>query len=191
MSPQAFDRFMVQVGIGTNRKLRRLPAVQRWAYVAGVLSLAAQSPMRGSMLIHDGEHATAQDVAEEATISLRDAGKALEAFRRFGMLERDEQGVEWVHDWDRLNPEPKPSDSPDATRERKRRERARQRLAAGRHASVTRDMGVTSRGSHAPEEEGEGEVKTSSSGAMDQSALERGSATESNGHLHVVEGDAA
>ena len=50
-----FDRFMVVNDIGTGRKLRRLPVVQRWTYVAGVLAIASQSPIRGALLIHDGE----------------------------------------------------------------------------------------------------------------------------------------
>jgi hypothetical protein len=149
----SFDRYMLQVGIGTNRKLRRLPVAQRWAFVAGVLSLAAQSPMRGSMLISDDEPVTPEDVAAEATIPLKDAKATLASLRRLGMLERDEHGIEWVHDWDKLNPDPKPSDSPVATRERKRRQRAKARG----HADVTRD--VTPRGArdiakcHAPEVE--------------------------------------
>lgn len=150
-----FDRFMVHIGIGTNRKLRRLPAVQRWVYVAGVLSLAAQSPIRGALLIADGEPATAEDIAEEATVPVKDARAALASLRRLGMLDRDSDGVEWVHDWDRLNPDPKPSDSPEAARERKRQQRKRERPS---HADVTRDRGrdnsVTSRESHAPEVEG-------------------------------------
>lgn len=151
----SFDRFMVQVDIGTNRKLRRLPPAQRWAYVAGVLPLAAQSPLRGALLITDGEPVTAEDVAEEATVRLCDARACLDALRKLGMLERDELGVEWVHDWDRHNPEPKPSDSPQATRERKRKQRERQKVTTG-HAQVTRDMPEC----HAPEEEGEEKKKT-------------------------------
>ena len=154
---RGFDRYMVQVGVGTNRKLRRLPVVQRWAYVAGVLSLAAQSPIRGALLIADGEPVTEQDVAEEATIPLRDAKAALASLRRLGMLDRDSDGVEWVHDWDALNPDPKPSDSPEATRERKRKERARKQAERnGGHANVTDESRVTPPAGHAPEVEEEG-----------------------------------
>lgn len=162
-----FDRFMVANGIGTNRKLRRLPVEQRWAYVAGVLALASQSPIRGALLITDGEPVTAQDIAHEATIKPAQAAAALASFRKLGMLERDEHGIEWVHDWDRLNPSPKPSDSPDATRARKRDQRARDKAASG---------GVTSHPSHAMsrrevEEEGKTQrnspnhVSTNASGA--------------------------
>jgi hypothetical protein len=157
---QSFDRFMVMVGIGTNRKLRRLPVVQRWTYVAGVLALAAQSPMRGALLITDGEPATAEDVAQEATVPLKDARAALASLRRLGMLTRDEHGIEWVHDWEAVNPDPKPSASPEAARKRKREQRARERAERERHAGVTPPKGVTSgvtsAKSHAPEEEGEG-----------------------------------
>lgn len=135
-----FDRFMCANNIGTNRKLRRLPVAQRWTYVAGVLALASQSPIRGALLITDGEPVTAEDVAEEATVSLAVATGALESFRKLGMLDRDEHGIEWVHDWDKLNPSPKPSDSPDATRARKRDQRARDKAARA---------GVTSRPGHA------------------------------------------
>lgn len=152
-----FDRFMVANNIGTNRKLRRLPVAQRWIYVAGVLALASQSPIRGALLITDGELVTPEDLAEEATVKVSEAKAALESFRRLGMLDRDEHGVEWVHDWDTLNPSPKPSDSPEATRARKREQRARDKAARG---------GVTSRGCHAMsrlEEEGEVEEQQSCS----------------------------
>jgi hypothetical protein len=142
-----FDRFMVSNSIGTNRKLRRLPVAQRWIYVAGVLALASQSPIRWALLITDGEPVTAEDLAQEATVKLSDAKAALASFRRFGMLERDADGVDWVHDWDSMNKDPKPSDSPDATRARKRAQRDRER--EGRHANVTRD----NPGCHAPEVE--------------------------------------
>lgn len=141
-----FDRFMVANAIGTNRKLRRLPVAQRWVYVAGVLAIASQSPLRGALLIADDEPATAEDIAQEATVKVADARAALSSFRKLGMLEVDENGIEWVHDWDAMNPSPKPSDTPAAARERKRRQRDRERGAK-------RDNGVTSRDCHAPEVE--------------------------------------
>ena len=143
----SFDRFMVANSIGTNRKLRRLPVAQRWVYVAGVLALASQSPIRGALLITDSEPATEEDVAQEATVRLAEARAAMESFRRLGMLERDADGVEWVHDWDSMNKDPKPSDSPDATRARKRAQRAKHKAQC--HADVTRDNGKC----HAPEVE--------------------------------------
>lgn len=145
---QPFDRFMVAVDVGTNRKLRRLPVAQRWVYVAGVLALAAQSPWRGALLIALDEPATDDDVALQATVPVKDARAALTALRGLGMLERDEDGVEWVRDWDKMNPEPRASDSAEATRERKRlqRERARQAAASrAGHADVTRDPQAESR----------------------------------------------
>src|SRR5207244_8772514 len=99
----------------------------RWAYVAGVRSLAAQSPIRGALLLTDQEHVTDQDIADEARISPRDAAAAMAKFRELGMLEADDHGVEWVHDWDQINPDPKPSDLPESTRQRKRAQRERQR----------------------------------------------------------------
>lgn len=154
MTRRGFDKFMVESQIGTNRKLRRLPVVQRWVYVAGVLALAAQSPMRGSLLITDGEPVTDEDVAEEATVSVKDARAALASFRRLGMLERDQDGVEWVHDWDKINPDPRPSDSPEETRKRKRAQRLRERESRG-HSNVTHLSRVTPPDSHDPEVEGE------------------------------------
>lgn len=154
-----FDRFMVSNSIGTNRKLRRLPVTQRWVYVAGVLALASQSPIRGALLITDGEPVTAEDLAEEATVKLADARAALESFRRLGMLDRDDHGIEWVHDWDTMNPSPKPSDSPDATRARKRAQRERDKAARN---------GVTSRAGHAmSRREVEGEVEGKAVGSPD------------------------
>lgn len=155
---RTFDRFMVDVGIGTNRKVRRLPVAERWVYVAGILSLAAQSPMRGALLIADGEPATADDIAAQATVPVKHAHDTLQSLHRLGMLDEDTDGVLWVHDWDKINPEPKPSDSPAATRERKRRQREERRNSL----SVTRDMSVTPPPGHAPEVEGEVEVEVGS-----------------------------
>ena len=146
-----FDRFMVSNSIGTNRKLRRLPVAQRWVYVAGVLALASQSPIRGALLITDGEPVTAEDIAQEATVKVSEARAALASFRRFGMLDTDAHGVEWVHDWDAMNRDPKPSDSPEARRARKRAQRDREQR--DRHADVTRDITDC----HTPEGEVEGE----------------------------------
>lgn len=151
---RTFNRFMVADDIGTNRKLRRLPVAERWVYVAGVLALAAQSPIRGALLISDGEPVTDQDVAMQATVPVKTARSAMDALRGLGMLERDKDGIEWVHDWELMNKDPKPSDAPEATRERKRRQRQKSR-------GVTRDTRGGSRGNHAPEVEGEGEVENS------------------------------
>ena len=95
-----FDKFMVSNSIGTNRKLRRLPVAQRWVYVAGVLALASQSPIRGALLITDGEHVTAEDVAAEATVKVSEARAALTSLRYYGMLLLDEHGVDWLPDWE-------------------------------------------------------------------------------------------
>lgn len=161
---RGFDRFMVSNAIGTNRKLRRLPVAQRWVYVAGVLSLASQSPIRGALLITDNEAVTAEDLAEEATVKVADAKAALKALRELGMLDTDDKGVDWVHDWDAMNPAPRPSDSPDAARARKRDQRDREK--ATRRADVTPMSRVTGGDGHAAkravsrgEVEGEGEGK--------------------------------
>lgn len=151
---QSFTKFMVDVRIGTNRKIRRLTVGERWVYVAGVLALAAQSPMRGALLISDDEPVTPKDIASEASVSERQARAAMASLISLGMLDEDADGVLWVHDWDKLNPDPKPSNSPEATRERKRKQRRKDRAAA----NVTRDRGVTEGECHAPEVEEEEEL---------------------------------
>jgi hypothetical protein len=150
-----FDHFMVHVEIGTRRKLRRNFSVpERWCYVAGVLSIAATAPVRGRLLI-EGERADEQDVAERAGVSLTVARSTMTKLREKGMVVPDEDmECERVHDWEEHNPEPK-RDKTAAERAR----RYRERLSRQRNGTVTRDATRDERPRHAPEVEGEGEVR--------------------------------
>jgi hypothetical protein len=127
---------MVSQKIGSDRKIRRLEAGQRWAFIAGVLALAAQSPERGRLLIAEGIAVTDADVAEEAGVSVPVARAALKKLRELGVVTRDDDGFELVTSWPTWQPDPKPSDSREAWRERKRLERGRKRAAGQTELAV-------------------------------------------------------
>lgn len=129
MAPRPHDRFLVDYRIGANPKLATLPEKSRWVYVAGVLAIAAQSPIRGSLLLANGIPADEKVIARAASTSPAAARKALRSFRELGMLEpHDElEGVEHVHDFEVHNPPP-PAHSTEGERLRKREQRMRQRL---------------------------------------------------------------
>lgn len=147
---RVFDRIMVAVDVGANRKTKRLKragAEVRWAWFHGVLPIAACAPMRGSFCI-GAAGADAHDVADVADVTVAQARKALQVARDLEMLVRDEHGVEWVHDFEVYNPEPKV----DATAaERAKRYRDRQRSRRDANGIVTRD----DRDANAPEVEEE------------------------------------
>jgi hypothetical protein len=130
---------MVDVHIGTNRKLRRLTIPERWCFVAGVLPIAAQAPVRGRLLVGT-ELATEGDYAETAGVSLSVACSAVEKLRSCGVIEADEEfECERIHDWEDCNPGPK-HDGTAADRMRRYRERMRLRNGT---SSVTDVTGVT------------------------------------------------
>ncbi len=128
-STREWDRFMISVEIGNNRKLSRLPAAQRWVYVAGVLAIAAKSPIRGALMIPPAERATIADVANQAGVTRTAARNTLERLRKLGMIESSEElgGIEVVHDWRVYNPGP-PARSTEGERLRKASQRAREAL---------------------------------------------------------------
>lgn len=155
-----YDKFMVAVDAAHNSKIRRLKRAgkdARWAWFHGVLPIAASAPMRGSFCV--GELAAdADDVAGAAEVSVGEARKTLQVAREIGLLERDEEGVEWVHDFEDYNPEPKrDSTSPDRSR------RYRERQRAKRHGTVTAKSHRDGRDANGPvtppEVEGEEEVE--------------------------------
>ncbi len=156
MSPRTgFDRFMVDVDAASNpkvKRLRRAGAEVRWTWFHGVLPIAAQAPMRGSLTIGTLV-ADEQDIADKADVTLAQARKTVAVARELGMLDRDEDGIEWVHDFDDWNPEPK-ADGTASERSRRYRERQRARRDASRPSRRDgRDETVTSR------REVEGEVE--------------------------------
>lgn len=126
MSPRrVFEHFMVHKAIGRNRKLRRsLTPDERWCYVAGVLAIAADAPIRGRLLI-GMERADEQDVADEAGVRVAVARSALKKLRELEMVvDDDELDCERVHDWEAHNPEPK-RDATAAERMRRYRDKLR------------------------------------------------------------------
>jgi DNA-binding transcriptional regulator YhcF (GntR family) len=128
---------MVAIGAGRHRKFVRFTDSERCAHFLGVLSLAAQSPRRGYLLIGDGVEAGPEEIANEANVNIRTARSALQKLEQVGILERDERVGAWrIHNWEKVNPDPR--DATAADRQRRRRERLKTR-------DVTRDDAVTSR----------------------------------------------
>lgn len=133
---------MIEVELSGNPKIARFTDAEFACLVKGVWPLAAKSPVRGRLLVHDQE-ATPEDVAHQARCSPRVALRTMQKMWQLGMLERDEDmDCVRVHDWEKINPAPK-VDRTAAERQAKRR----QRLA------TTRDVTPVSRrdsnGSHA------------------------------------------
>jgi hypothetical protein len=113
---------MVDVHIASNPKLARLTIQERWCHIAGILSLAALSPIRGHLLVgHDP--AEIADIARRAGVSVAIARSTVDKLRKVGVLERDEAiGCDVVHDFDDWNPPPK-TDRTNAERQKRYRER--------------------------------------------------------------------
>jgi hypothetical protein len=131
-----YDKFMVAYKIGADRQLRRVPAQQRWVWVAGVLALAAQSPIRGALLLVDADPVMPKDVADEASVTVHLARKALASFRSLGLITPDDElGCDLVPNFNLYNPPPS-STSIEGERLRKREQRARQQLARQAHPRI-------------------------------------------------------
>jgi hypothetical protein len=135
-----FEMFMLHVTAGTNEKLAILTDSEYRAHISGILAVAATSPIRGRLLVGDME-AEPQQVAKKAGVSVAVAKSAMSKMRKVGVLYRDEDLNCWaVHDWEKLNPEPK-ADPTAAERQRRLRER---RKAEG-DGGVTPPVTVLSR----------------------------------------------
>jgi hypothetical protein len=126
--PRPYDKFMVAYKIGADLQLRAVRPEHRWVWVAGVLALAAQSPIRGHLVGVNAEPITTKDIAEEASVTTSMARKALAGLRDLDLIQVDaELGVEWVPNFKIYNPDP-PASSKESERFRKRAQRARERL---------------------------------------------------------------
>lgn len=126
--PRPYDRFMVAYGIGGDVDLALVPEGQRWVWVAGVLPLAAQSPIRGHLLRKNTEPVSSVDVAAAASAKRALTLKALDHFRACELIVADDElGCEWVPNFKVYNPDPKAS-STEGERLRKREQRARQQI---------------------------------------------------------------
>jgi len=98
---------MLDVDIGTNRKIRRLTPSERWCHIAGVLSVAAKAPIRGRLLIGQQEPEL-RDYAEQAGVSVAVAKSTMAKLRDLAVVLPDEEhGCEMIHDWSDCNPDPK------------------------------------------------------------------------------------
>lgn len=127
--PRPYDRFMVAYKIGADLQLRQMPEQQRWVWVAGVLALAAQSPIRGHLLDAKAMPVTDEAIKAEASARPSIARNALAAFRDLDLIQIDDElGCEWVPNFKLYNPDP-PKTSTEGERLRKREQRARERIA--------------------------------------------------------------
>jgi 5-methylcytosine-specific restriction endonuclease McrA len=137
VSPRKFDRYMVGLGAGRHVKFRRLTIPERYAFFMGVLSLAAQSPVRGCLMIGSLAVEPA-DVAAEADVPEKVAASAMEKLRAVEVIIRDEHGLEWVHDFQDWNPEPK-TDNTSAERQQRYRERMKHKGISRNVSSAVKD----------------------------------------------------
>lgn len=134
MSRPKFDRLMLDVEIGHNLKLIGLTDSEFRAHVAGVLSIAAKSPIRGRLLVGDLP-AGPEHVAAQARVKPAVARSALAKLRAVGVVIPDaEFDCEQVHDFEAMNPAPK-TDRTAAERQQRRRDRIRAQRDS--HAAVT------------------------------------------------------
>jgi hypothetical protein len=121
---------MVANGIGGDVDLALVEEGQRWVWVAGVLALAAQSPIRGHLLNKAAEPITSLDIQKAANSKRAVTLKALDHFRTRALIVRDDElDCEWVPNFKLYNPDPKAS-STEGERLRKRELRARQQIRA-------------------------------------------------------------
>jgi hypothetical protein len=140
VSPRVFDRFMVDVELGSNPKIGRLNDREFRCLVCGVWALAAKANPRGYLVVA-GQAATERDVAYQGRCSVSLARTTLGRLRQLGMVEMDERvGFEVCHDWDALNPGPRPDPT---NADRQRRFRNRHNGARNGESNVTDNGGVT------------------------------------------------
>lgn len=131
MAPRSrpYNKFMVAYKIGADSQLRQVREQHRWVWVAGVLALAAQSPIRGHLLDAKAMPVTDKMIEAEASARPKIAREALAAFRDLDLIQVDEElGCEFVPNFKLYNPDP-PTKSQEGERLRKREQRARERIA--------------------------------------------------------------
>lgn len=95
-----FDYFMLHHGAGTEEKFATLTDGEFRAHIAGVLAVAAKSPIRGYLLVGEIE-AQPVHVARKAGVTERVAKSAIRKLREVGVLVRDAEVGAWrVHNWE-------------------------------------------------------------------------------------------
>lgn len=147
MGRNDWDCLMLNTKAGTHRKLRRLTDSEWRAFVGGVLAVAAESPVRGVLLIEEGVPAEAADVAAQAGVETEVAIVTLAKCHDLKLIETDPKyNALAVIDWFEWNP-PSPKDKTGAKRQQEWRDRQKQARdeAEAVTESVTRN--VTDNGS--------------------------------------------
>ena len=131
---KALPWYRMYVETVEDKKLRRLPASQRWLWVA-LLALARTSPVEGVLLLTDGVPVTVDDMADAAAIRRADATAGVKAFHKLGMLHRD-GALLVVSNWD------KRQFASDVSTERVQRYRERLRNGKGNSQETVSETGV-------------------------------------------------
>lgn len=125
---------MVWIELSSNLKIGRLNDAQFRCLVTGIWAVAAKANPRGYLIVV-GEPATADDIARQARCKPLIARQTLQIARSSELVEMDDElGVEFVHDWWEINPDPKP-DPTNAERQARWRERRRAARNAERNAA--------------------------------------------------------
>lgn len=141
--------------------VRRLSDGEFRAFV-GMLCMAGESPIRGSLMVSEAQPATVAEVADFAKCKPKDVQSAIEKLAAAETILCKELTVGGTivvgkaitfMNWADFQPTPKASDSKESRRERKARSR-------DSHANVTRDIAECHAGE--VEVEVEGEVRTDS-----------------------------
>lgn len=105
-------------------KLRRMPPAHRWVWVA-VLAAARASCVPGDVLVSEKQPMTSHDLADFASVPVREVNKALAAFEAAGMVTREDAGHWRVTHWHDRQYES--DDVTERTRKHRSRERSHER----------------------------------------------------------------
>ena len=85
--------------ITRDRKLRRIKPTFRWIWIA-ILCMAKESPIPGKLLLSENIPVTAEDIADEAAVTIKEVSQALQIFEEELMLHK-ENGIMVVTNWDK------------------------------------------------------------------------------------------
>lgn len=122
---------MIHHDTANNLKLVDFTDSEVKAFVLGVVPIAGLADMRGSFTVGQAP-ASAKHVAAKARVSVKVAESTLVKLRALGMLETHDDGIEWVHDFQEYNPEPRVDDTAAERAARYRqRQKAKRDLARG------------------------------------------------------------
>lgn len=123
-------------------------AVGAWGLL---LALGSDSPIRGHLLISDGVPLTTEDVSETFHVTLHETEAMLHAFRKYGLLVRNGDGVDVIVNWDKRQYESDTS----TKRVQKHREMKRFRNVSetDQKQSTETDTDTLLHGANAPDEE--------------------------------------